>query len=69
MKSERGMAMMERNKMVKNVVKVNCVSDSLIRVKFKAAPMNILVMLVLMPKSNHSESELEQIYDKIRKWT
>uniref|UniRef100_A0A6M2DQT5 Putative endonuclease-reverse transcriptase n=1 Tax=Xenopsylla cheopis TaxID=163159 RepID=A0A6M2DQT5_XENCH len=64
-RAERGVAVMVRNKMVKSVVNVNCVSDRLMSVKLKAVPVDILVVQVYMPTSSHEESELEQIYDEI----
>ncbi|XP_026482140.1 craniofacial development protein 2-like [Ctenocephalides felis] len=64
-KSERGVAVMVRNKPVRSVLNVNSVSDRLMSVKMKAEPVDVMVMQVYMPTSNHDEAEVEQIYERI----
>lgn len=52
-KSEIEVAVMPRNKSVKNALNVNCVSDRLMSVKLKAEPMAVLVLQVYMTTSSY----------------
>ncbi|XP_026467839.1 craniofacial development protein 2-like [Ctenocephalides felis] len=64
-KSERGGAVMVRNKSVRSVLNVNCLSDRLMSVKMKAEPVDVMVVQVYMPTSSHDEAQVEQIYEQI----
>lgn len=63
-KPKRGVAVMVRNKSVRSVLNVNCVSDRLMSVKLKVEPVNMLVVQVYMPTSSHYEADMKQIYEQ-----
>ncbi|XP_026467812.1 craniofacial development protein 2-like [Ctenocephalides felis] len=63
--SERGVAVMVRNKSVRSVLNVNCVSDRLMSVKMKAEPVDVMVVQVYMPTSSHDEAQVELIDEQI----
>ncbi|XP_047474146.1 craniofacial development protein 2-like [Penaeus chinensis] len=47
------------------VVKVDCISDRLMVVRLCGTPVDLVVMVVYMPTSNHTDMEVEELYDKI----
>ena len=64
-KAERGVAVMLRNEVAKSVVNVQCISDRLMFVKLSALPVDILIIQVYMPTSDHPDEEVERMYDAI----
>ena len=62
---ERGVAIIMENKIVQSVNKVVCHSDRLMFVKISAEPVDILVIQVYMPTSDHDVKEVEKMYDEI----
>jgi exonuclease III len=48
---------------VRSVVKKIVYNDRIIAVKLQAEPINILMMQVYMPTSEHEDDEVEELYD------
>jgi hypothetical protein len=63
--AERGVAIMLENNIVSSVLKVTCHSDRLMCIKLSANPVDLLVIQVYMPTSNHTDEEVEELYDEI----
>lgn len=61
-KTERGVEVMVRNNIVKNVVNVNCVREPLVSVElWKTVPADIIVHA----KVENTPSEVKKIYDEL----
>jgi exonuclease III len=50
---------------VRSVVKKIVYSDRIIAIKLEAEPMDILMMQMYMPTSEHEDAEVEELYDII----
>ena len=50
---------------VRSVVKKIVYNDRIIAIKLQAEPINILMMQVYMPTSEHEDDEVEELYDVI----
>ena len=58
-KAEKGVAVVLRNDIVKRLTKVECCSDRLMFVKISAKPVDIVLVQVYMPTTNHDDDEIE----------
>ena len=58
-KAEKGVAVVLRNDVVKRLTKVECCSDRLMFVKISAKPVDIVLVQVYMPTTNHDD-EIEK---------
>ena len=56
---------MSRNDVVKRLTKVECCSDRLVFVKISAKPVDIVLVQVYMPTTNHDDDEIEKLYEEI----
>ena len=56
---------MVHKSVVKSVVKKIVYNDRIIAIKLQAEPINILMMQVYMPTSDHGDDEVEELYDVI----
>jgi hypothetical protein len=54
-KAEKGVAVVLRNDVVKLLTKVECYSDRLMFVKIRAKPVDIVLVQVYMPTTNHDD--------------
>ena len=60
-KAEKGVAVVLRNDVVKRLTKVDCCSDRLMFVK----PVDIVLVQVYIPTTNHDDDEIEKLYEEI----
>jgi hypothetical protein len=58
--AEEGVAVVLRND-VKRLTKVECYSDSIMFVKISAKPVDIVLMQVYMPITNHDDNKIEKL--------
>ena len=56
-KAEKGVAVVLRND-VKRLTKVECCSDKLMFVKISSKPVDIVLVQVYMPTTNHDDDEI-----------
>jgi hypothetical protein len=54
-----------RNDDIKCLTKVECYSDRLIFVKISAKPVDIVLVQVYMPTTNHDDNEIQKLYEEI----
>jgi exonuclease III len=64
-KKQRGVAVMMDEEVAKRVTDVERCSDRLIMVKVKATPVDMVLIQVYMPTSDHDDEEIEQMYEQI----
>jgi exonuclease III len=64
-RAEKGVAIVVHKIAVRSVVKKNVYNDTIIAIKLQAEPINILVMDVYMPTSEHENDEVEELCDII----
>lgn len=62
---QRGVAVMMDNETAKSVLEIQYCSDRLMMVKIKAEPVNVIIIQVYMPTSDHEDDEIEEMYDRI----
>lgn len=65
MESQRGVAVLLNKEMGNRVTKVIQHSDRLMLVKIQAEPVNLVIIQVYMPTSDHSEEEVEELYEEM----
>ncbi|XP_021941042.1 uncharacterized protein LOC110840374, partial [Zootermopsis nevadensis] len=63
--AERNVAIVMQKWIKKSVIKVQACSDRLMYIKLNAEPVDILIIQVYMPTSDHDDEEVEIIYEKI----
>ncbi|XP_047478507.1 craniofacial development protein 2-like [Penaeus chinensis] len=63
--TQRGVALLLNKQSSQAVVEVDCISDRLMGVRLCGTPVDLVVMVVYMPTSNHTDVEVEELYDKI----
>jgi Exonuclease III len=63
-KTEKGVAVVLRNHVVKCLTKVECCSDRLMFVKCEK-PVGIVLVQVYMPTTNHNDDEKEKLYEEM----
>ena len=63
--AEKGVAIVVHKSIVRSVVKKIVYNDRLIAIKLQAEPINILMIQVYMPTSEHEDYEVEELYDII----
>jgi len=61
--AEKAMAIVVHRSIVRRVVKKIVYNDRIIAIKLQAEPINILMMQVYMPTSEHEDDEVEELYD------
>jgi len=61
--AEKGVAIVVYRSIVRSVVKKIAYNDRIIAIKLQAEPINILMMQVYMPTSEHEDDEVEGLYD------
>jgi hypothetical protein len=54
-----------RNDVGKCLTKLECYSDRLIFVKISAKPVNIVLVQVYVPTTNHDDDKIEKLYEDI----
>jgi len=64
-RAEKGVAIVVHKSVVRNVVKKIVYNDRIIAIKLQAEPINILMMQVYMPTSEHEDDEVEELYGVI----
>jgi hypothetical protein len=64
-KAEKGVAVVLRNDVVKCLTKVECYSDRLMFVMICAKPVDIVLVKMYMPTTNHDDDEIEKLYEEI----
>jgi len=62
-RAEKGVAIVVHKSIVRSVVKKIVYNDRIIAIKLQAEPISILVVQVHMPKSEHEDDEVEELYD------
>jgi hypothetical protein len=65
--SQRGVAVILNCEAAKRVVKIVQHSDRLILVKLEAKPVNMVIVQVYMPTTDHEDDAVEHIYEEIEK--
>ncbi|XP_047502947.1 craniofacial development protein 2-like [Penaeus chinensis] len=63
--TQRGAALLLDKQSSQAVVEVDCISDRLMVVRLCGTPVDLVVMVVYMPTSNHTDVKVEELYDKI----
>jgi hypothetical protein len=64
-KKQNGVAVILDKHQADKVVKINQVNDRLIMIKLNAEPVDIIVIQVYMPTSQHKDDEIEEMYEDI----
>ena len=64
-KAGKGVVVMLRND-VKHLTKVKCFSERLMSVKINAKPVDIVLVQVYIPTTNHDDDEIEKLHKEIR---
>jgi hypothetical protein len=64
-KAEKGVTVVLRNDDDKRLTKVECYSDRLMFVKISAKPVDIVLVQVYMPTTNHDDDKIEKLYQEI----
>ena len=64
-RAEKGVVIVVHKSIVRSVVKKTVYNDRIIVIKLQAEPINILMMQVYMPTSEHEDDEVEELYDVI----
>jgi len=64
-RAEKGVAIVVHKSVVRSVVKKIVYNDRIIAIKLQAEPINILMMQVYMPTSEHEDDEVEELYGVI----
>jgi hypothetical protein len=61
-RAEKGVPIVVHKSVVRNVVKKIVYNDRIIGIKLQAEPINILMVQVYMPTSEHEDDEVEELY-------
>jgi hypothetical protein len=61
-RAEKGVEIVVHKSVVKSVVKKIVYNDKIIAIKLQAEPINILIMQVYMPTSEHEDDVVEELY-------
>jgi len=64
-RAEKGVAIVVHKNVVRSVVKEIVYNDKIIAIKLQAEPINILMIQVHMPTSEHEDDEVEELYGVI----
>ena len=64
-RAEKGVAIVVHKSVVRSVVKKIVYNDRIISIKLQAEPINILMIQVYMPTSEHEDNEVEELYGVI----
>ena len=64
-RAEKGVAIVLHKSVVRSVFKKIVYNDRIIAIKLQAEPINILMIQVYMPTSEHEDEEVEELYDVI----
>ena len=62
-RAEKGVAIVVHKNVVRSVVKEIVYNDKIIAIKLQAEPINILMIQVHMPTSEHEDDEVKELYD------
>jgi len=62
-RAEKGVAAVVHKSIVRSVVKKTVYNDRIIAIKLQAEHINILMMQVHMPTSEHEDDEVKELYD------
>ena len=65
--SQRGVAVILDAETTKRVTKVIQHNDRLILVKIQADPVDLVIVQVYMPTSDHSDEEVEELYEEMER--
>ena len=60
---EKGVAIVVHKSIVRGVVKKIVYNDRILAIKLQAEPINILMIQVYRPTSEHEDDEVEELYD------
>jgi len=60
-RAEKGVAIVVHKSVVRSVVKRIVYNDRIIAIKLQAEPINILMIQVYMPSSEHEDDEVEEL--------
>ena len=66
-RAEKVVAIVVHKSIERSVVKKTVYNDRIIAIKVHVEPINILMMQVYMPTSEHEDEEVEELYDIIEK--
>ena len=64
-KDEKGVALVLRNYVFKQLTNVECYSVRLVFVNVSEQPVDILLVQVYTPTTNHDDDEIEKLYEEI----
>jgi exonuclease III len=62
-RDEKGVSIVVHKSVVRSVVKTLVCTDRNVAINLQAEPINILMMQVCMPTSEHEDGEVEELYD------
>ena len=63
--SQRGVAVVLDNEISRKVITIDQRSDRLLVVKIKADPVDLVIVQVYMPTSDHEDEEIDAIYEEL----
>jgi exonuclease III len=61
-RAEKGVAIVVHKNVVRSVVKKIVCNDRIIAIKLHAEPINILMIQMYMPTSEHEDDKVEELY-------
>ena len=66
-KCERGVAFVLDQEVARRLIEIEQCSDRLIMIKVSATPVDMVIIQVYMPTSDHTDEEIEDMYEQIEK--
>ena len=63
--TQRGVALLLNKQTSQAVLEIDCYNDRLMTVRLSGTPVDLVRMVVYMPTSDHSDEEVEELYEKI----
>ena len=64
---ERGVAFILDQEVARRLIEIKQCSDRLIMIKVSATPIDMVIIQVYMPTSDHADEEIEEMYEQIEK--
>src|SRR6218665_44051 len=62
---QNGVAVLVEEKIARSIVEIERYGSRMIKVKIKAEPVDIVIIQVYMPTTNHEEEEVENMYERL----
>src|SRR6218665_1598364 len=62
---QKGVAVLVEKKIARSIVEIERYGSRMIEVKIKAGPVDLVIIQVYMPTTNHEEKEVENMYERL----